>query len=389
MVIILLFVSVILFILADLGVREFTRKLVEKKKRRDREEALSVSLKLDFTHEARSLKRVEVDSPAARILCVDDEEVVLDSFRKILVMDGYSVDTVQTGEEALGLVQSHHYDFVFTDLKMPEMDGVDVVKSVKHLRPDIDVVIITGYATVETAVECMKFGAMDYVQKPFTESELLAFVKKALIRRQDRIQKQLKPQIQVVHMPAADRVSSREFTIPGGVFISKGHCWAAMAQDGSVKVGMDDFARKLIGKVSAIEFPNVGMTVKAGQPLFSVRQKNRSISFLAPVGGKVTRTNSSLKEDCGALDMTPYAGNWVCVIDSDSLEADTPALRIGKAAVGLFQDDIELFRKFLAAAGRDGGEEGQGDGELYIGELERLNDEQWEKASREFFARAA
>ena len=73
------------------------------------------------------------------------------------------------------------------------MDGLEVVKAVKHMRPDIDVVIITGFATVETAVECMKYGAMDYVQKPFTEDELLAFVKKSLIRRQDRIQKLLKP----------------------------------------------------------------------------------------------------------------------------------------------------------------------------------------------------
>jgi DNA-binding NtrC family response regulator len=112
-----------------------------------------------------------VPNPKARILCVDDEDVILDSFRKILVLDGYSVDTVNSGAEALNLIKSHHYDFVFTDLKMPEMDGVEVTKSVKYLRPDIDVIIITGYATVETAVECMKLGAMDYVQKPFTEDD--------------------------------------------------------------------------------------------------------------------------------------------------------------------------------------------------------------------------
>ena len=61
--------------------------------------------------------------PAARILCVDDEEVILDSLRKILVLDGYNVDTVETGQEALGLVQTRDYDFVFTDLKMPSMPG--------------------------------------------------------------------------------------------------------------------------------------------------------------------------------------------------------------------------------------------------------------------------
>jgi len=101
----------------------------------EREAALSESLRLDFTREAKTLKRAEVQNPKARILCVDDEEVILGSFRKILVLDGYAVDTVETGQEALGLIRTHHYDFVFTDLKMPAMDGVEVTKAVKHLRP--------------------------------------------------------------------------------------------------------------------------------------------------------------------------------------------------------------------------------------------------------------
>ena len=117
---------------------------MRRKRRAEREEALAESLRLDFTRESKTLKRVEVKDPEARILCVDDEEVILNSFRKILVLDGYSVDTVETGQEALGLIQTHDYDFVFTDLKMPAMSGTDVAKSVKHLRPDIDVVIITG-----------------------------------------------------------------------------------------------------------------------------------------------------------------------------------------------------------------------------------------------------
>jgi CheY-like chemotaxis protein len=116
-------------------------------------------LNLDFTHEAKSLKRVDVPNPLARILAVDDEPVVLDSFRKILVVAGYAIDTVESGREALGLVQKHKYDFAFTDLKMPEMDGLDVVKGVKHFSPETDVIVITGYATIESAVNAMKFGA--------------------------------------------------------------------------------------------------------------------------------------------------------------------------------------------------------------------------------------
>ncbi|MCK7521504.1 MAG: response regulator [Ignavibacteriales bacterium] len=161
---------------------------------------MKVSLNLDYSREAKTLKRAEVENPKARILCVDDESVILDSFRRILCLMVTVLILLSKEKKHLGLIQTHSYDFVFTDLKMPEMDGLEVTKSVKHLRPDIDVVIITGFATVETAVDCMKFGAMDYVQKPFTEDELLEFVKKLLIKGEDRISKTLKPKVHITHL---------------------------------------------------------------------------------------------------------------------------------------------------------------------------------------------
>ncbi len=196
-VLIIIIPLIILFFFLNIAARVLYDRLKEIRRQAEREEALRVSLNLDFTHESKTLKRVEVNEPRATILCVDDEEVILDSLRKILALGGYSVDTVETGQEALGLIQKNDYDFVFTDLKMPNMSGTDVVKSVKHLRPDVDVIVITGYASVDTAVECMKHGAMDYVEKPFTEEELRIFVRHALIKRQDRIEKQSEPAVQV------------------------------------------------------------------------------------------------------------------------------------------------------------------------------------------------
>ena len=383
MSLIMLFIFIIVVVVVDLALRAVLDKVHERRRRREREEALSVSLKLDFTREARTLKRAEVTDPVARILCVDDEAIVLDSFRKILVLDGYSVDTVQTGQEALGLIQTHHYDFVFTDLRMPEMDGLEVVKSVKHMRPDIDVIIITGYATVETAVECMKFGAMDYVQKPFTEDELRTFVKKALIKRHDRIEKQLKPKIHITRAAESDAVRAGEFSIPGGVLISSGHCWASVSHDGSAKVGIDDFARKLIGRIDGIEFPNVGMTVRRGQPLFAVRQRNRRVQFHAPLGGQVLKVNEKLNEHREGLDVTSYHDRWICVIDGESLDVEIPMLKIGKAAAVLFQEDIERFVAFAKTNAPDFVSSEL----LCVGAMERLDDARWEQATKEFFGR--
>lgn len=387
--ILLLIIAVILFVLADLIIRTIVRKNTEKRKRKEREEALRVNLNLDYTHEAKTLKRVEVDNPKAKILAVDDEEVILDSFRKILVIDGYSVDTVETGQEALGLIQKRHYDFVFTDLKMPEMDGVDVCKSVKHLRPDIDVIIITGYASIETAVETMKFGAMDYVQKPFTEDELVEMVNKFLIKRTDRLHRQLKTKVNITHMTESEPLDTVEFSIPGGVFISPGHCWAALDPDGQVHVGIDDFARKIIGKVDALDLPNLGMEVKKGQLLFSVKQGTISIPFNAPLSGKVVQTNKALNDDLERLEINPYDQNWFCKIEASHLDEELKDLKIGQAAIEFYNEDIKQLHDYVTKSVTSTKDEARvpADGHVYIGELEALKEKDIHAIINDFFKR--
>ena len=225
MVLLIVVVTIIVFILVDAALRLYFERKKELRLRKEREAALDIGLKLDVSDEARTLKRVEVKDPKARILAVDDEEIILDSFRKILVVAGYSIDTVEKGSEALGLILKNDYDFVFTDLKMPEMDGLEVTKAVKHLRPDIDVIVITGYASIETAVETMKYGAMDYVQKPFTEDELIAFFNKSLIRRKDRLERQMKPTVRLITPSTKESDSKHEFNVPAGIFVSQNHTW--------------------------------------------------------------------------------------------------------------------------------------------------------------------
>jgi CheY-like chemotaxis protein/glycine cleavage system H lipoate-binding protein len=384
----LFILAVIVFIIADVLIRMIGKRLTEQKLKKERRLVLDDSLKLDFTSEAKTLKRAEVANPKARILCVDDEEVILGSFRKILVLEGYSIDTVETGQEALGLIQRHHYDFVFTDLKMPLMDGVEVTKSVKHLRPDIDVIIITGYASVETAVETMKYGAMDYVQKPFTEDELVEFVKKALIKRQDKIQKQLKPKVHITDVPALFDFTQGEFSIPGGVFISKNHIWVSMNQEGIAKIGIDDFAKKILGQIGKIELPNLGMNVKAGQPLFTIKQGTRALTFNSPVSGKVAQINTLLENNLNALERTSYGRNWVCALDAENLDDEIKEMHIGKSAVAFFQEDIEKFKNVFTGIlkSEKKGDEYIEEG-LSIGQLEKINDVNWNKIVSEFFVR--
>jgi FixJ family two-component response regulator/glycine cleavage system H lipoate-binding protein len=374
----ILVVSMILaFIIIDLSIRIIAKRMREAKEHKERLAALDIGLKLDFTHEAKSLKRVDVVKPHARILAVDDESIVLDSFRKILVSAGYAIDTVESGREALGLVQRNKYDFVFTDLKMPEMDGLDVVKGVKHFSPESDVIVITGYATIESAVNAMKYGAMDYVQKPFTEDELADFTRKCLIRRQDRMQKQISPTVRVV---ATERPRAHEFGLPGGVFISGGHVWTTVTVPGMVRLGMDDFARKMIGRIDGVELPAKGTTLKKGERLFGIRQGERVVNFYAPVAGTVQEVNAELPQHLDLLVRHPYEKGWVCAMKPEHLSQELEQMKIGEKAAAWYQIEIVRLQEMMASTL---GEAASGN-PLVEGQMEGADDGTWAAFEKTF-----
>lgn len=345
MTVLLILVMFLAFVGLDLLVREGSRRLRAKRELEARKAVLETAIRLDFTDEAKSLKRVEVPNPKARILAVDDEAVILDSFRRILVLEGYSVDTVETGQEALGLVQRHDYDFVFTDLKMPTMDGLDVVKAVKHLRPDVDVVVITGYGTIETAVETLQQGACEYVQKPFTAEELADFARKLLIKRQARLEAQREPVVRIVTPALAEAIPGNEFCVPGGAFISPGHAWARIEPGGQVRIGIDDFARKALGPIDAVIAPEHGHTVKRGDVLFTLKHGADQVRFAAPMSGRVLKNNGELKDDTSPLTESPYDRGWICTLQASDLAGELSGLRIGKPVVTWYQDEIKRLRK--------------------------------------------
>lgn len=382
-------IVIVLFVIMDIMIRYSLKKVKENKEKKQRSVALEEGLKLDYSSQTKSLKRVEVDNPKARILCVDDEPVILDSFRKILVLDGYSIDTVESGREALGLVRTNHYDFVYVDIKMPEMDGVEVTKQVKYVRPDIDVIIITGYASVETAVETMKLGAMDYVEKPFTEDELLVFTQKMVIKRKERIKRELGPSVHITQMSEFENRENYQFSIPGGVFISEGHCWVGLNEDGTVKVGLDDFAKKMIGPIDDIEYPNVGRKIKKGEPLFTIKKGVRTIPLISPISGKIVKVNTTLMNSLDVLEITSYNKNWICMIDTDNIDAEVKDLKIGKAAMAFFQDEIkDCHSQFKSLADQRKKEQKMaGDNGLFFGKIEKLTDTEWNKIIKQFFAK--
>lgn len=358
--------TIIVFIVVDILLRTLLTRHRAAQTRKEREQALDTGLKLDVSEEAPTLTRVELDHPAARILAVDDEKIVLDSLRKMLALGGYSIDTVEHGAEALGLIRKRDYDFVFTDLKMPGMDGVEVTKAVRHLRPDIDVIVVTGYATIETAVETVKLGAMEYLEKPFTEDELLAFVRKAVIKRQDRLDKQVRHKIRPVRPGTGESKSRFELNVPAGAFVSPQHAWARIELNGAVRIGLDDLIRKIFTDIDAVELPPPGKKIDKGDTLFSIRYGDYRLDIPAPLSGTVISVNAEQAEHPEWLAIKPFELSWMCRLEPSKLAAELPGMRIGHDAVDWYQQELDRYSELArkgedaAAAVAEPGEQGQG-----------------------------
>jgi CheY-like chemotaxis protein len=350
-------ITIVAFIVVDLLLRMLLKRMTEARLKSEREHALDAGLKLDVSEEAPSLKRVELDDPKARILAVDDEEIILSSFRKILVLAGYSIDTVEKGSEALGLIRKNDYDFIFTDLKMPEMDGVELTKAAKHLRPDIDIIVITGYASIETAVETVKLGAMAYVEKPFTEDELLDFLKTALIKRQDRLEKEMRHQIRLIKPGTRESRSKYELNVPAGIFISPQHAWAKIELNGMVRIGPDDLIRKIFDRVDHVELPQTEQVIEKGKPLFSIKYGDFDLEIPSPVSGKIVAVNAEHAEHPEWLSIKPFELSWMCGIEPSNLAAELPGLRIGRDSIDWYHQEIQRYQaladKFIESTARD------------------------------------
>jgi diguanylate cyclase (GGDEF)-like protein len=139
-------------------------------------------------------------SEKAQILVVDDEATVRSVLKQVLEEDGYGVTEAESGSRALEILQNTHFDLIITDIKMPGITGLELLKKVKQQQPDTQVIIITSYASLDTSLTALRHGAYDYLFKPFEDLDLIsAAVKRAtekvlLVKENRRLFDQLQKQ---------------------------------------------------------------------------------------------------------------------------------------------------------------------------------------------------
>ena len=116
----------------------------------------------------------------ADILFVDDDRAILEIVREYLAEIGYHVDVVDNGLAALERIKEKPYHIVFTDIKMPDIDGLELLSAIKEYRPETEVIIVTGHGSMESAIQAMKYGSYDYLQKPFKLNVLKIIIDRIL-----------------------------------------------------------------------------------------------------------------------------------------------------------------------------------------------------------------
>jgi len=135
-----------------------------------------------------------------KVLVIDDEQIVLDSVKKILAEENFEVDVTLSGKMGIEMAVKNSYDIVLTDIRMPEVDGLIVLRDIKRQKPGLPVSIITGYGSVRSAVQAMKLGAADYIEKPFSPDDLVRSVNEAIDHAQ-------------IHVPEPQAVVHKEEVI--------------------------------------------------------------------------------------------------------------------------------------------------------------------------------
>lgn len=152
-----------------------------------------------------------------RILVVDDEPVVIRSCEAVLKAEGFNVEGTLSGREAILKMEQTPYELVITDLKMPEVDGITLIKWIKQNRPDTGIVIITGYPSQDTIKEALDVGIIDYVPKPFTPAVLTDVTKRAVewLRKKAPVEAKVDEELPPSMIEEMDRVINEYKSKPG------------------------------------------------------------------------------------------------------------------------------------------------------------------------------
>ncbi len=254
-------------------------------------------------------------SKIVHILIVDDEQIILDSIEKHLQSDQFLViHKALSVAESMEIIQREPIKIILTDLMMPEIDGLEFIKLVEDINPQILIIMITGYATINTALQAMQLGAFDYIAKPFTRAELLSVIKRAYDLTQV-------PEGNGKDAPI--RGSKETIPLQG---VAK-HSWMMLLDDGDVLIGVERPFVINIGKIQTVYLPSTGDELRQGSVYFQAFSTDlRTQSLLSPLSGIVTDVNDRVIAEPNTVLQDPYGDGWLIKIRPYKFEEEIKLL---------------------------------------------------------------
>ncbi|MFN3306849.1 MAG: response regulator [Candidatus Kapaibacteriota bacterium] len=249
-----------------------------------------------------------------KILVIDDEQIILDSIKRILKKEeAYEVETSLSAQEALQKLPFFLPNIILTDLMMPEIDGLELLKKVKEINDKIFVIMITGYATINTALQAMQLGAFDYIAKPFTRDELRKVIERAasLVSTQSSTEGKSPLQNEIIS------------NIQG---IGQ-YSWLMMNDEGLVVLGVERAVLYSVGKIQTVYLPSVGDEIRQGSVYFQIFSSDlRTQSIFSPLSGIVVEVNERVIENPETAVLDPYGEGWLVKIKPYNFEGDMKTL---------------------------------------------------------------
>lgn len=239
-----------------------------------------------------------------KILVLDDDPAVTLSCQRILGAEGYNITTVARGDEAIKRIRQDEYDLLISDVRLPDISGITVLKESKIIQPGMDVAIITGYPTVEDAKEASRLGAFEYLEKPFTPDFMLMMAKRLFDERGWILRQAFIDEFR------NEVVNLRDDQNP--VIFYKEGTWARPVEGGVWEVGCDLRYWLISGQMVFVELPQKISSLMAGEPFGKVLLGDgRTEDLVAPMTGRVRELNAGANKAVSELVRENLAEGWL------------------------------------------------------------------------------
>ncbi|MHB8881473.1 MAG: response regulator [Thermodesulfovibrionales bacterium] len=239
-----------------------------------------------------------------KILVLDDDPVVTLSCKRILGAEGYNIITTNRGEDAIKKVANEEFDLLISDVRLPDINGITVLRETKLVQPKLDVVIITGYPTLDEANESVKLGAFEFIEKPFTPEFMMNVARKIFDNRGWILRKAFIDDFR------NEIVSLRDTANP--VIFYKEGTWARPLSTGAWEVGCDVRYFLLSGQLAFVDIRNDLKALLAGEAFAKVVSgSGQEDALISPMSGTVLEVNKEANAAMSALVRDNLSEGWL------------------------------------------------------------------------------